>query len=70
MSELHGASVGGMAALFGHRHEARVHEWAEREILNSGIALMAHPANAEQFKIVTTIMRWHCERDVFASPST
>src|SRR3954454_12466456 len=32
-----GGSVGGLAALFGQRHEAHVHKWAESQILNGGI---------------------------------
>jgi hypothetical protein len=65
-----GGSVGGLAALFGQRHEAHAHEWAESQILNGGIVLIVHPASAEQFEAVTDIMRRHCGVDVFASPST
>jgi hypothetical protein len=64
-----GGSVGGLAALFGQRHEALVHEWAESQILNGGIVLIVHPASAEQFEAATAIMRRHCGADVFASPS-
>lgn len=64
-----GGSVGGLAALFGQRHEAHAHEWAESQILNGGIVLIVHPASAEQFEAVTDIMRRHCGVDVFASPS-
>jgi hypothetical protein len=36
-----GVSVGGLAALFGQRHEAHVHEWmTESQILNGGIVLI------------------------------
>jgi hypothetical protein len=36
-----GGSVGGLAALFGQRHEAHVHEWmTESQILNGGIVLI------------------------------
>jgi len=65
-----GGSVGGLAALFGQRHEANVHEWAERQILNGGIVLVVRPASAEQFEAATAIMRRHCGADVFASPSS
>jgi hypothetical protein len=64
-----GGSVGGLAALFGQRHEAHVHEWAESQILNGGIVLIVHPASAEQFEAATAIMRRHCGADVFATPS-
>jgi hypothetical protein len=64
-----GGSVGGLAALFGQRHEARVHEWAESQILNGGIVLIVHPASAEQFDAATAIMRRYCGADVFATPS-
>ena len=30
-----GGGVGGLAALFGQRHDAHAHEWAESQILNS-----------------------------------
>jgi hypothetical protein len=43
-----GGGVGGLAALFGHRHEAQVHEWAESQILNGGIVLIVHPFSEEQ----------------------
>jgi hypothetical protein len=59
--------VGGLAALFGHHHEAYAHEWSQ--ILNGGIVLIVHPATAEQFDAATAIMRRHCGADVFASPS-
>src|SRR3954469_25792120 len=45
-----GAGVGGLAALFGQRHEAHAREWAESQILNGGIVLIVHPASAEQFQ--------------------
>jgi hypothetical protein len=64
-----GGSVGGLAALFGQRHESHVHEWAESQILNGGIVLIVHPASAEQFEAATAIMRRHCGADVFASPT-
>ena len=64
-----GGSVGGLAALFGQRHEVHVHEWAKSQILNGGIVLIVHPASAEQFEAATTIMRRHCGADVFASPT-
>jgi hypothetical protein len=64
-----GGSVGGLAALFGRRHEAHVHEWAESQILNGGIVLIVHPASAEQFEAATAIIRRHCGADVFASRS-
>ncbi len=64
-----GGSVGGLAALFGQRHEAHVHEWAESQILNGGIVLIVHPASAEQFEAATAIMHRHCGADVFASLS-
>jgi hypothetical protein len=54
--------------LFGQRHEARVHEWAESQILNDGIVTV-HPASAEQFEAATAIMRRHCGADFFVSPS-
>ena len=59
--------MGGLAALFGHHHEAHVHEWSQ--ILNGGIVLIVHPAIAEQFEAATAIMRRHCGTDVFTSPS-
>ena len=31
-----GGGVGGLAALFGQRHDAHAHEWAESQILNGG----------------------------------
>jgi hypothetical protein len=61
--------VGGLAALFGRRHEARAHEWAEHQILNGGIVLIVHPASAEQFEAANAIMRRHCGADIFATPS-
>jgi hypothetical protein len=64
-----GGSVGGLAALFGQRHEAHVHRWAERQILNGGIVLIVHPASADQFEAATAILRRHCGADIFASPS-
>jgi hypothetical protein len=64
-----GGSVGGLAALFGQRHEVHVHEWAKSQILNGGIVLIVHPASAEQFEAATAIMRRHCGPDVFASPT-
>jgi hypothetical protein len=64
-----GGGVGGLAALFGRSHEAYVHEWAERQVLNGGIVLIVHPASAEHFDAATAIMRRHCGTDVFASPS-
>jgi len=59
-----GGGVGGLAALFGQRHEAHAHEWAESQILNGGIVLIVHPASAEQFEAATAIMRRHCGADV------
>jgi hypothetical protein len=64
-----GGSVGGLAALFGQRHEAHVQRWAESQILNGGIVLIVHPASADQFEAATAIMRRHCGADIFASPS-
>lgn len=62
-----GGSVGGLVALFGQRHDAHVHVWAESQILNGGIVVIVHPASAEQFEAATAIMRRHCGGDVFAS---
>ena len=64
-----GAGVGGLAALFGQRHEALVREWAESQIRNGGIVLIVHPASAEQFEAATAILRRHCGADVVATPS-
>jgi hypothetical protein len=64
-----GGGVGGLVALFGRRHDARVHVWAESQILNGGIVVIVHPASAEQFEAATAIMRRHCGADVFATPS-
>jgi hypothetical protein len=64
-----GGIVGGLAALFGQRHEVHVHDWAESQILNGGIVMIVHPASEEQFEAATAIMRRHCGADVFASPS-
>src|SRR3954469_17232747 len=64
-----GGGVGGLAALFGQRHEALAHKWAESQILNGGIVLIVHPASADQFEAATAIMRRHCGADIFASPS-
>ena len=64
-----GAGLGGLAALFGQRYEAHVHEWTESQILNGGIVLIVHPTTAEQFEAATAIMRRHYGADVFASPS-
>jgi hypothetical protein len=64
-----GGGAGGLIALFGRRHEAHVHEWAESQILNGGIVLIVHPASAEQFKAATAVMRRYCGADVFATPS-
>ena len=64
-----GGGVGGLAALFGRRHEAHAHAWAESQILNGGIVLIVHPASAEQFEAATAIMRRRRGADVFASPS-
>jgi TAT (twin-arginine translocation) pathway signal sequence len=66
---LPGGIVGGLAALFGRRHEGQVREWAESQILNGGIVLIVHPASTEEFEAATAIMRRHCGADVFASPS-
>jgi hypothetical protein len=63
-----GGGVGGLIALFGQRHEAHVHEWAESQILNGGIVLIVQPASAEQFEAATAIMRRYCGADVFAMP--
>ncbi len=65
-----GGGVGGLAALLGLRHEAHVHDWAKRQILNGGIVLVVQPASAEQFEAATAIMRRHCGADVFTTPST
>lgn len=65
-----GSGAGGLAALFGQRHETRVHEWAESQVLNGGIVLIIHPANAKQFEAAVAIMRRHCGADVFSSLST
>jgi hypothetical protein len=64
-----GGGVGGLAALFGQRHEAHAHEWAESQIHNGGIVLIVNPASAEQFEAATAIMRRYCGADVFASRS-
>jgi hypothetical protein len=64
-----GGSVGGLAALFGQRHEADLHAWAERQILNGGIVVIVQPASAEQFEAATAIIRRHCGAEVFATPS-
>jgi hypothetical protein len=53
-----GDSVGGLAALFGQRHEAHVHEWSESQILDGAIVLTGHSASAEQFE-AAAIMRRH-----------
>jgi hypothetical protein len=60
--------MGGLATLFGHHHEAHVHEWSQ--ILNCGIVLIVHPATAEQFEAATAIMRRHCGTGVYTSPSS
>ena len=65
-----GGGMGGLAALFGQRHEARVHEWTESQILNGGIVLVVHPASAEHFEAATAILRRHCGADVFATSAT
>jgi len=54
-----GGSVGGLAALFGQRHEAKAHEWAERQVLKGGIVLIVHPANEEQLDTAAKILRRH-----------
>jgi hypothetical protein len=64
-----GAGVGGLAALFGQRHEAHAHEWAESQILSGGIVLIIHPASEEQFEAATAIVRRHCGADIFATPA-
>jgi hypothetical protein len=64
-----GGSVGGLAAFFGQRHEAHVHEWARNQIFNGGIVLIIHPANLEQFEAATAIMGQHCGKQVFSWPS-
>jgi hypothetical protein len=51
-------SVGGLAALFGQRHEAHAHEWSESQILNGAIVLTGPSASAEQFE-AAAIMRRH-----------
>ncbi|SIO64399.1 hypothetical protein SAMN05443247_10360 [Bradyrhizobium erythrophlei] len=51
-----GGGVGGLIALFGQRHEAHVHEWAESQILNGGIVLIVHPASAEQFEAAPPLL--------------
>ena len=61
-----GGSVGGIAALFGHRYEARAHEWFERQVLNGGIILIVHPSNAEQRGMATEILRRHCGEDLLS----
>jgi len=64
-----GGGVGGLVALFGQRHDAHVHVWAESQILNGGIVVIVHPASAEQFEAATAVMRRHRGADVFATPS-
>jgi hypothetical protein len=51
-------SVGGLAALFGQRHEAHVHEWSESQVLNDAIVLTGPSVRAEQFE-AAAIMRRH-----------
>ena len=65
-----GGSVGSLAALFGHRYETQVHDWVERQVMNSGIILIVHPANAAHLDIATEVLRRHCGTDVVASPSS
>lgn len=64
-----GGGVAGLSTLFGQRHEAQVHEWAERQVAKGGIVLIVHPADAAQFEVATEIMRRHCGTELFASPS-
>jgi hypothetical protein len=59
-----GGSVGGLAAPFGQRHEAKVHEWAERQVLKGGIVLIVHPANEEQLDTAAKILRRHFGEDL------
>lgn len=63
-----GGSVGGLAALFGQRYEMESHKWAERQILQGGILLIVHPANAEQFDTATEILRRHCKGVIASLP--
>ena len=62
-------SVGGLATIFGQRHEAGVHEWAERQVLKGGIVLIVHPANMEQLKTAAKILRRHCGEDLVSPAS-
>lgn len=62
-----GGAVGGLAAVLGQRHEAHVHEWANKQVLNGGIVVVVYPASPEQFEAAKTIMRRHCGTDVFTS---
>jgi hypothetical protein len=63
-----GGSVGGLTALFGHRYEAKVHAWVDRQIMNGGIVLIVHPATAEQLDTATEVLRRHGGENVVVSP--
>ena len=63
-----GGSVGGLTALFGHRYETKVHDWADRQIMNGGIVLIVHPATVEQLATATDVLRRHCGENVIISP--
>jgi hypothetical protein len=52
-----GGSIGGLAALFGRQHESESHAWAEQQVLQGGILLIVHPADAEQFDTATNILK-------------
>jgi hypothetical protein len=62
-----GGSIGGLSALFGHRYEAKVHEWVERQVIDGGIVLIVHPATAEQLATAAAILRRHCGESVIIS---
>jgi hypothetical protein len=59
-----GGSIAGLATLFGQRYEAQSHDRIEQQVLQGGILLIVHPANAEQLRNATEILHRHCGRDV------
>jgi hypothetical protein len=63
-----GGGVGGLAALFGQRHEAHVREWAERQFLKGGIVLIVHPADMHQLEAATAVLRKHCGAGFLSPP--
>lgn len=62
-----GGGVGGLAAMFGHRHETEHHEWARQQVLRGGILVIVQAASMEQFVAATKILQRYCGQNVVSS---